>query len=96
MKKEIYIGDIASYIEKLQYEKDSLIYILRYLLKSGDYKEDYIKDYEEKIFEKTSELEIAKRECAEEFKPYNKIFDFIIDFYYQTITYIYPEGYNEE
>ena len=76
------IGEIASnYIEKLFYEYNASLNILRFLMSQDDVKEENLKTYCDVSEEKYTTLEIGKKEISEKYKPdginnYNYTFDF--------------------
>ena len=82
MEKKVRIPvEVSTYVEKLFFEYNESLNILRYLMSQDDVKDEYIQRYSESSEEKYMELETAKREISKEYAPaefdrYNYNFDF--------------------
>ena len=80
--KTVNIGENASnYIEKLFYEYNASLNILRFLMSQDDVKPENLKIYCDTSEEKYTTLEIGKKEISGRYKPeginnYNYTFDF--------------------
>lgn len=82
MEKKVRIPEqVSTYVEKLFFEYNASVNILRYLMSQDDVKDEYIQRYSKNVQEKYIELETAKREVTKEYAPaefsrYNYNFDF--------------------
>ena len=80
-KKVIIPVDVSTYVEKLFFEYNASLNIVRYLMSQDDVKDEYIQRYLKRTEEKHVELEIVKEEVTKEYAPaeldcYNYNFDF--------------------
>lgn len=82
MEKKVRIPEqVSTYVEKLFFEYNASVNILRYLMSQDDVKDEYIQRYSKNAQEKYIELETVKREVTKEYAPvefdeYNYNFDF--------------------
>ena len=82
MEKKVKIPEqVSAYVEKLFFEYNASLNILRYLMSQDDVIDRYIKDYSNSSGRKYTELEIAKETVSKKYAPkefvaYNYNFDF--------------------
>lgn len=90
------IGEIASsYIEKLFYEYNASLNILRFLMSQDDIKSENLKMYCDASEEKYTTLEIGKKEISEAYKPEGiSNYTYTFDFDNQSIIYSWEENEN--
>ena len=78
----------SDYVEKLFFEYNATMNILKYLTTQEGVKPEYIAQYTEDAKNKYAELEIAKREISNEYSPYpDKKFNYTFDFDHSAIIY---------
>lgn len=90
MEKRIKIdNNISVYVEKLFFEYNAATNILRYLISQEDVKREYLDRYFEDAKNKYIELEIAKKEASDKYKPQNmRVERYNFDFDNCEIVYI--------
>ena len=95
MEKRIKINETVNvYIEALFFEYNALQNILRYLSSQDDVKHEYIDRYFQEAKNKYIELELAKQEVAEQYKPNDMLVKkYTFDFDNCEIVYIGGEKY---
>lgn len=72
MDKRIKIHEnVSNYVEKLFFEYNATINILKYLTAQDNTKLEYIEKYFKIAEEKYIELELAKKEISEQYRPQN-------------------------
>ena len=82
MEKKVKISEsLSAYVERLFFEYNACVNILRYLMSQDDVKDEYIQRYSKYSEEKYTELEIAKAEVTKKYAPvefakYTYTFDF--------------------
>ena len=79
-------SEVSIYIQKLFYEYNTYLNILTHLVnecKSKDYFDEYMKDN----IQKGVELEIAKSNVSNQYKPEGNILNYSFDFDNETIIY---------
>lgn len=70
MEKRIKIDEKASaYVEKLFFEYNARLNILRYLMSQSNVKVEYLSKYQKEAESKNMELELAKKEISNVYKP---------------------------
>ena len=70
MEKRIKITEgLSNYVEKLYFEYNALQNILRYLSSQDDVKQEYLNRYFEEAKQKNMELELAKKEISDKYRP---------------------------
>lgn len=87
-KKVIIPVAVSTYVEKLFFEYNASLNIVRYLMSQDDVKDEYIQRYLKQCEEKHVELEVTKKEVTEEYAPieFNK-YNYTFDFRNYTIIY---------
>lgn len=89
MEKKVKIPEkVSAYVEKLFFEYNASLSVVRYLMSQDDVKDEYIQRYLKQCEEKHIELELAKKEVTEEYAPigFDK-YNYNFDFRDYTITY---------
>lgn len=82
MEKKVIIPEqVSAYVERLFFEYNASLNILRYLMSQDDVKNEYIQRYSDSSEKKYTELEIVKESISKEYAPvefsrYNYHFDF--------------------
>lgn len=89
MDKRIRIDEgISTYIEKLFFEYNSALNILRYLASQEDVKQEYLDRYFEDAKNKGIELELAKNEVSKKYQPNGSFSKYNFDFENCEIVYV--------
>jgi len=90
MEKRIKIdGNISTYIEKLFFEYKAVMNILRYLTSQDGVKRKYLDGYFKDAKNKYMELELAKKEVSDKYRPQNMCIErYNFDFDNCEIVYI--------
>lgn len=79
-------SEVSTYVQKLFYEYNAYLNILSYIsneCKSKEYFDDYMKD----SIQKSVELEIAKSNVSNQYKPEGNMIGYLFDFENETIIY---------
>lgn len=85
----------SNYIEKLFYEYNASLNILRFLMSQDDVKSENLKMYCDASEEKYTALEIGKKEISEAYKPDGiNDYTYTFDFDNQSIIYSWEESEN--
>lgn len=81
MEKRVKItNDLSIYVERLFFEYNSSIKILRYLASQDDVKQEYLDKYFEEAKNIDMELELAKKEISDKYKPEGCCQSYYFDF----------------
>ena len=89
MERKVIISDqVSAYVERLFFEYNASLNILRYLMSQDDVKDEYIQRYLDCSEKKYTELEIAKEYISKEYAPYEfGKYNYRFDFENDTIIY---------
>lgn len=91
MEKRIRIDyDLSVYIERLFFEYNAGLRILRYLASEESVKEEHLDKYFKETKEIEIELELAKKEISNQYKPSEEFNNYHFDF--ETSEIIYTNG----
>lgn len=87
--------ELSLYVEKLFYEHNSYLNIVKFLIDNNKPKE-YIDSYMEQAVQKDIELEIAKRDVSSKYTPNAPVKNYTFDFYNSTLIFdVEEEEVNE-
>lgn len=85
-----------NYVERLWYEYNASLNILRYLMSQDDILEKHLQKYLDSSEAKYTELEFAKKEISEHYKPSNISDSYEYHFNFDEECLIYQEKCNEK
>ena len=87
-KKVIIPEQVSAYVERLFFEYNASLNIIRYLMSQDDIKEEYMQRYLRRSEQKYTELEMVKENIAIEYAPveFSK-YNYTFDFEHNTIVY---------
>lgn len=81
MEKRIKISyDLSVYVERLFFEYNASMRILRYLASQDDVKQENLDKYFEEAKNIEMELELAKKEISDKYKPEGCFCEYYFDF----------------
>lgn len=83
--------ELSDWIEKLFFEYNARLNVFKFLIKDNDIEQDILDKYQKEIENKYTELELAKKQVSEQFKPDNFIDSYIYNFNFDENTIIYEE-----
>lgn len=89
--------EASDYIERLFYEYNASLNILRFLMAQDDVKEKHLKTYCDASEEKYTTLELGKKELSEAYKPgeITGEYTYMFNFDECSIEYSWEESNNE-
>lgn len=89
MEKRIQIDeDLSIYVERLFFEHNAGLMILRYLASEKNVKQEYLDKYFEETKAIGIELELAKKEISNKYKPSTEFNNYYFDFETFEIVYM--------
>lgn len=83
--------ELSDWIEKLFFEYNARLNVFKFLIKDNDIEQNILDKYQKEIENKYTELELAKKQVSEQFKPYDFNNSYIYNFNFDENTIIYEE-----
>lgn len=83
--------ELSDWIEKLFFEYNARLNVFKFLIKDNDIEQNILDKYQKEIENKYTELELAKKQVSEQFKPHDFNDSYIYNFNFDENTIIYEE-----